>query len=428
MLSLAWIRTRFAFLPIAVFFVAVLARLAFMPSFHGFQYDMYIFGDWARTLVQHPWSRFYNIAESPDHLPGDLYFHALLAELFKAVGGGDYQGEAYRSALKLSAVCFDIMTSLVLFALVRRLAGHRRAQVAMLAWIANPAIAFLSAAWGQWDALSGLLLVAGILLLCMRNSVRLVSGIPLAWAVLIKPPLMLPIAFIVFGSLFGNADKQTIRRQTSWMFALGAIAFATVTLLMLPFDMSWSAQWARWTLVGRLRIAQDLYPNTTLGAANIWMIPLGRPKRVSDLDSLLGVSYQQIGTALFIGGLVWILWRWFQESRHSNAFAASIWAACCASYAFFMLPTRSHERYVFPAILLLTLLYAICPARRLRHLVVIASGAYLLNMIFVYKTPSAAVAVPIFELLSLTNIVAFCALLMPAVWGGLVIQRDGEIN
>lgn len=403
--------------------VALLARLALAPNFYGFGYDMDTFGKWAETLVAYPFREFYAVAPAPDHLPGDLYLHATLGEAFRAGGGDNFLGAAYRFLLKLVPAVADIVIAVAMWAVVRPLAGQRIARLTALAYAWNPGAIFLSSVWGQWDAVSGLILLLAFLIVWSWPA-RWVLAVPLmAWAVLIKPPLallcLLGLLVVPLRDLrSGMRVTAVVRCQGLPAVAALLLGLATMVALLLPFDTGLPGMTARWTLLERVQTAVEMYPHTTLGAANIWMIPLGSPDRVSDQDPFLaGVSAQQIGSFLLAVALVWIGWTILRRWRDMVPIALTTWAMATAAYAFFMLPTRSHERYLYPAVMLLVLLWGVEKGRpRLTRLVAAVSLAYVLNLLGVYLPVGGAFEVAWFIVVSLANVALFALVATYPFW------------
>jgi len=66
------------------------------------------------SLASQPWSHFYEASGVADHLPGDLFFHGVLAVMADRAGLlGDSQ--TYFVLLKSCAVLFDLCLLLTVF-------------------------------------------------------------------------------------------------------------------------------------------------------------------------------------------------------------------------------------------------------------------------------------------------------------------------
>ena len=81
-------------------------------------------------------------------------------------------------------------------------------------------------------------------------------------------------------------------------------------------------------------------------------------------------------------------------------------------YAYFLLPTRSHERYLFPAILMLVILAATSRWQRIPTILMAAASlTYLINLQIIYQEPQEPWKLIIFEATSILNIMIFLVLL-----------------
>jgi hypothetical protein len=293
----------------------------------------------------------------------------------------------------------------------------------------NPATIFLSSVWGQWDVVSGLIMLIGLMIVWAFPS-RWLLGIPLlAWVVLIKPPLALLCVIgllpLVLGELRrGVSLLVVLRERLVSCSAAGVIGIATIVALIVPFDTGLPGMDLRWSLLERIDVAIELYPFTTLGAANIWMIPLGTPDRQSDVaGQFLGVTAQGWGNLLFLAAVLFIgillVTRW----RSIAPVRMVTWAMVTANYAYFLLPTRSHERYMFPAVMLAIFLAALCGMeRRVTWLAVGVSMTYFLNLAGVYRAFPGVLAPVLFVTLSFLNVALFLVIATFPLWWA----RDGD--
>lgn len=422
-----WARRNWATLLAA----GLVLRLLLASTAYGFQYDMDTFGRWAQTLVQHPFSLFYERADSPDHLPGDLYLHFCLASLFDALGGENFLGGGYRYLLKAVPAVADILLAVMIWSIARRWVSEEDAREAALLYALNPATIFLSAIWGQWDVISGLIMLAGLAIAWTWPN-RWLWAIPLlAWAVMIKPPLAL-LCLIGIGALVladlrrGRPVAHIVRSRMTSVGAALVIGLGTITLLILPFDTGLPGMGMRWSLLERVNVAVELYPFTTLGAANIWMLPLGSPDRVSDRDgTFLGVTAQSWGSLVFVLALCYIVVTIGMRWRRLKPLPLVTWAMVAANYAYFLLPTRSHERYLYPAVMLLILLAALCwMDGRVVQLSVSVSMVYFLNLVGVYWNPPGILAPILFVTASVANIALFALVAAFPYWWDR--QEEGD--
>jgi hypothetical protein len=419
-------------------------RLAIAPFPGGFGYDVATFQSWAQTLSDYPVADFYEHAEAADHLPGDLWVMKGLQAGFEALGGENLSGGLFAWLLKVVPAVCDILVALLVFAITRRFTSAESGVRAAAWYYLNPAVLFVTAVWGQWDALSLGVLLAGVYLVVRRDWTWIVSSPLFVWAVLIKPQLAVPGLIFLSLILLRLYDARPISREQVGRFALAGagsvvLGLATAVAVLKPFgvDLLWKVGGTS-TLMERLQEALELYPQTTLGAANVWMIPIGSLERIED-DSpvVLGLSPNQWGTVGLAIALVFVALTMLRRFGPERRFEAATWAAGAAIFAIFMVPTRVHERYLFP-ILVFGLLYVALRAyeRRVSRLYWAISIVFALNLALVYggfrsvlpgvlRTLTETIG---FVGVSVANVGLFVVLLSLPWWMDRSTLRSGQVN
>jgi hypothetical protein len=341
--------------------VAVLVRIALWPL-PGLAGDLDDFARWAGSISRDGLGPAYSL--NPISFPPVLpWIWAGLGALVPALAHADAAGDAQvRAALKLPASLAD----LVLAAGVGYALGPRRwwAVAAVLAVALQPAAIYLSAWWGQFESLYVLPVVVAYLL-AVRGRLGW-AGVALAVALMTKPqalPLALPFAAWVVG-------------RAGWRGALApAIAgAATIAVLWAPF----AASGGPLRYLDHLRAYGDLFSVISLRAWNPWwlvQLPFGTERLIADTNELLGpITFRIVGVGLaaLLGAAiaVWI-------ARRPTP-AALAWGLIATSLAAFCALTTMHERYAYPAVALLPLLW---PDRRAIGLWLTLSVAFTLNVV-----------------------------------------------
>lgn len=345
--------------PKSAVFLTVLAVLVcripfFASGIHG--YDGYGMAEWTWALAEHGPGAFYatGLDVPPDHLPGDLWLLWLLGWPIHALDPGfDFYASSWVLVLKTIATLGDLVIALALLLGGSRLVTPRLGMMLALAFALNPAAIMISAVWGQWDSLSMAAVMVGLLVLG-RGRLPLATVL-LVFACLVKPQLAIlwpGVAIYVARTSLSGIDW----RRWPWrrLAATVAAGVATFYALCVPFGVSLLGIWTPWSIGDRLAFAMDRYQSTTLGAFNLWMIPIGR--EVAPLDSemvIAGLTSREIGLSLLLlaCGLAW-LGAW----RMANPDDGLLWSSVVTTLGFFLFATRAHERYLFPAMVLSFLL------------------------------------------------------------------------
>jgi Gpi18-like mannosyltransferase len=370
----------------------------------GFATDIGSFAAWADRLAAVGPGGFYAPGYFVDYPPGYMYVLWLLGGLSNIL-----QPAGGTSALvKLPAMLADVGVAFVLYHIVRGwLAKTGRAErLALLAagiYLFNPVTWYDSAVWGQTDGVGALVIVLGLAALIRGNSegafamavlaamVKPQFGVvlaPLVVVVLLKRHLFAPgsgprnRAWLPAFAREWFEEEQGPRRLISAAIVGTLLLFA----MIIPFGLDIPG------LIAIFARAAGGYEFLTINAYNIWALigagggqPLvnggywnGSPDTVALLGPLPGVV---IGALLlgigFVIGLARAFWR---DDRRSLVVVAAFLAL-----AFFILPTRVHERYLFPVYAVLPIL-AVMNRRWLLISVILAIGSFI-NLHGVLTTP-----------------------------------------
>ncbi|MEJ7837279.1 MAG: hypothetical protein WKF81_00565 [Thermomicrobiales bacterium] len=417
--------------------VALAIRLALAPFFGGFQYDMYALADWTWHLQFTPMNLFYEYASSPDHLPGDLWFLWGLGTIFRAFGGMNFESDSYQFAIKTVPALADAAIGILIYTIVASVRSKRDALLSASFYLFNPAVIYLTAVWGQWDSVS-MALVLTALWIVVTKRMWLWSVPFLAWAVVIKPPLA-PLAGLVVmipiwrDYLAGHSLGSWLVRSAVRGIAAGVIGLVSVLIVILPYGVGLPGLKTTWQLLDRMQVAIDLYPHRTLAASNIWMLGQSSLARINDeTDLMAGFSAQQYGNLLLViamAAVIVLLATLIIRRSAVPMLLTSLWMMTLAAFAFFMLPTRVHERYLFPALVCLAVITGLTGGhRRVMALATGTSLTYLLNIAIVYGGFRAAIPEwlgdfvygSFLSVLAIANIAIFGAL----VWGMWSLVRS----
>ena len=355
----------------------------------GFSIDIGDFTAWGQRLASVGPSGFYEEGYFSDYPPGYLYVLwglGTIGAMLAPVVGQD----ATAGLVKIPGILADIGVAWLLFLIARRWGAElieRRigmrpetfGLVVAAVYLFNPGTIFDSAVWGQIDSVGTLVLLATVYALARGWTEAAALGAIVAMLIKFQFAFLIPIVAIVGlkRHLLGRSSDPAhdARRDPLRVLTSLATGIVSLTALMLPFGMSIYAPLGReapgclglpaadptTSLVGKFCEAAATYTGLSINAFNIWRNPwsgLGDTLHWGD-DTAVGLSlagvaltWQQVGTGLFAMVAVIALW---QVARRDDL-RGVVLASLLLAIAFFVLPTRVHERYLFPALALGTLL------------------------------------------------------------------------
>lgn len=344
--------------------VAVLFLAAFLVRFAFFWHqgfaatDTADFSAWFRVAADVGPQTFYTTVSWCDYPPFNVYFFWIFGSVAKAL---DVFGSSlFTYVMKLPSNLFDMATSFLIFAFVRKRFSLRWAVVAMALYAFNPAVIFDSAVWGQFDAIYTFLLVLSIFLYFENRPRFAVAAFVLG--VLTKPQsiALAPLFFFL------------IWRKTNWKGFADSILVALATVFAVILPMDWPNGNAFSFLSGLYFGAYGGYPFTTLNAFNVWGFG-GMWVQDTQLTFTLGwVMFASVATFA-----LYFVHKRIVIDKESTV----LLAAFLLLFAFFMLPTRIHERYLFPAMAALALLFPF--AKKTRLLYVALTATCFVNQVYV---------------------------------------------
>ena len=322
----------------------------------GYKSDITTFQAWFQTAATVGLRTFYNSNWS-DYPPVNVYLFWGFGSLAKAFSLFGTTSIVY--LIKLVPNIFDAATALLIFAFVRKRFEFKIALLATALYAFNPAVIFNTAVWGQYDAIYTFFLILSVML--ALDSKPEFSAITFALGILTKPQGIALVPLIAF-LILKKYSVQLRRVLTSFVAMV-----ATVFLVIIPFEWSNPITFLSNIYFG----AYGGYAYTSINAFNIWaLVGFWVPD----------ANFFAIGWILFAlvsGFTLYVLYKRFELSGEIIV----LLSAFLLFFSFFMLPTRIHERYLFPAMSVLALLFPF--VKKTRPLYLILTGTCFVNQAYV---------------------------------------------
>jgi hypothetical protein len=334
--------------PWAAALAALVLGLVLAPHVYH-HYDVVdCFLAWSRASEgTRPWAIY--LAEFPDDCdyPPVVPYLLTLVEAGRRVVGASETGAFAITLLKLpSLLAIVAFVPLCLWGL-REPFGERAARTAAVLGALSPPLFVNAAAWGQFDALLSWLLAVALVALLNHRPGWAGAALGAALGTKLLAVVALPAAAVWTWRRLGP-------RALAASTGAGALMLA---LLCVPYAAGGAAP----RMVRAYTEAVDYYPFRTAEAYNGWYLldrfdiaVRGLPAREARRDTrpALGpLTQRDVGLAALAAGLLFLmaaLWR--QATGYGLVLATAM-----SFFAFFMLPTQVHQRYLAPAAALLAL-------------------------------------------------------------------------
>ncbi|MFM2105678.1 MAG: hypothetical protein RL338_710 [Chloroflexota bacterium] len=351
--------------------------LAVAPG-SGFAVDLDAFRFWAADLARNGPFGFYERGFFADYTPGYLYLLWLVGVIGGLLRGPEVA--ALGDLIKLPAILADVAVAWLIRSLAIELgATNRRALAAAALFLLFPVSWFDSALWGQVDSVGVVFLLLGVRSIWRGNAPA--AAVWATLAAVVKPQLgiLVPIlAAWVIGRLLAERRTAALAVATARdgsapapvvsnpIRAIGfpiLAAAATATAASAPFGLTLLG------LFGQVASAAAGYPYASVNAYNPWALATvdGRGvvadgTWVRDAPGLALEPYLAfgpvpavvVGTVLLLIAIVAIGAVVVRRPTRGTVIAA----LAVLAIAFFVVPTRVHERYLFPFIPLALILAA----------------------------------------------------------------------
>ena len=386
--------------------VGLLLRLTLCALFRGHDTDMSCFMAWGQDIARNGARDFYWAPGHDwyDYPPGYMLFlggYSAILNLFRVDTGSVTGIFLYM----LPAIGADLGLSLLLMNFARRQRINNSGALILGGLVfLNPALLFLSGAWGQIDSILTLWLVASFLLLLDRkpgafDRNRILSGAVFGLAVMTKWQALM------FGPIYAIAHLFLIRwgEKEAWedlrdtvLSALSALGI--ILIIALPFRGDAGLLW----FVERFITASAHYDYATVEAYNYFAFCGANWKPAGEYIIPKLLTFKQFGTIAIclaiICGFMTVLRRYQSErqiGRHLHEDQGFLFVAASLTMALiFTFGHYMHERYVVPILVMLLFAYAYYKDRRLLLVALLFTVTTFLNeMMAQYVVSNGAIDV-----------------------------------
>ncbi|HEY8437559.1 MAG TPA: phospholipid carrier-dependent glycosyltransferase [Candidatus Limnocylindrales bacterium] len=420
---------------VAILALGLVFRLiiALLNPGSGFKVDLISFQFWANDLAKNGLNGFYQRPFFHDYTPGYLYVLWAIGSVGRAFNPAGGLGDL----IKVPAILGDAVLGWLVWSMARELgAGRRAALIGAALIVANPVSWFDSVLWGQVDSFGVIFLLLGVRALWRDQPER--AAILTVIAALIKPQLaiLVPVVAVVTirralwpvrpegsgaeadvaetgrapagGGLARLAEWERQTGHPIRILTTGLAGFLTAVLMCLPFGLSvigpptHPGSLFESGLIDQIFKTAAGYPVASVNAYNPWALAtaagngiaanggwacdtaLANPTATGiacpEAVTIFGIEGVYVGAALLAAAfvIVSLIVGWRPTPR------TILIGVTILAIAFFVLPTRVHERYLYPFIALGAIAAAASVRWRVAYIVLAVTT--FLNMYVVLTT------------------------------------------
>ena len=349
---------------LAILCAGFILRILIAVTIPGHPYDIQAFIQWSAAASKNLWGIYTDNMIPPYYTltypPVYLYVLGLIGTIARFFLISSHT--LYIVMLKLPAIIADVATGYLLYRFSKQYVTQSFRLLIAGLYIFNPVTLFNSALWGQVDAFFTLFIITGLLLI---HSNRLPwAAVLFTLAVLFKPQgvFVLPVLF-----------WELWRRKKFSLFLWSGLAgLVTLVTVLLPFSTAGGPFW----IVDQYIKTAKQFPMATVNAYNLYTL-FGANFHY-DSNNFLLFTYYTWGTIFILGLLglgTYLYWKAGRRDRDQESAASDTTSnglpflnAMLLSVGIFVLATRMHERYLFPALTTGLFTFILYPDRRLLYL------------------------------------------------------------
>ena len=351
-------------------------RVVIAARVRGYDTDINCFSSWSERIFNLGPSRFYDPEYFCDYPPLYMLLLWLVAGLRRLLGIG-LGTPAYLILLKLLPILADLAGAVLVWHVARRRLSEEGAALLGLMMVFNPAAIANCAAWGQIDAVLALFIALCALYAVDGRTIRALACFGLA--LLVKPQALLfgPVGLTaVLCGIFCAQGEERGRRIRDLLIGV-VLCLGLMYLTGLIFCLGQSPLRPVTWLV-------ELYTETLQGYRYVTVNTL-------NLYYLLGMNWAHADSHAGLIALAWVLFALAQlgcmgltvasrrQPRRLFLTGGLLIVLICT------FGPMIHERYIYPALLLIALAFACERDRRLLVSLTVLSCTLFLNEILVLQ-------------------------------------------
>lgn len=319
--------------------------------------DMSAFAEWSNTVFEEGFTKFYSNHGATTYPP--LYILLLyIIGAIKSLFGIANMSVQHMVLLKLPSIIMDMAVGTFIYKTARNKFTHVTSiMLACFYWF-NPAIIFNSTIWGQVDVFYSFAIAFMCYLLYKKKLIPAcitfaISFLLKSQTIIFTPVLLCGFVDLVF---LENFTYKKLRK-----YLLGGLgALGIIILIYLPFVLGSNSHSNFIDAIKQFISSLNAYAYASVNAFNFWtMLGMNFVDQSTHFLFLPAVVWGYLSILLLTIGAFVISWRCKKNTAKYSYIAAYMITTM------FLFSVRMHERYLFPALILLLLSYVLTPKKEI---------------------------------------------------------------
>jgi Gpi18-like mannosyltransferase len=311
--------------------------------------DVNLFSSWGKHIVEDGIPNFYANAASYslDYPPLYMYFLWFNTLISKWLGLTGTAGHVM--LMKLPSILADIGIGWVVYRMASKRVSKNWTIFFIALWVMNPLSMLDSAAWGQVDSILALLCLLMVWFIVKDKFIP--ASVMLGLAIILKPQgiFMVPImGYALLRRFFKKKDEPKVRTVLLLLKCL-LVCIGTVVVVALPFGIKMEPNFIEWLFNLYVGTANG-YKGATVNSYNFYYV-IRQNWTPDDGTFLFGMSYFTFGMIMIVVTCIGV-WVMYQFTKREDEWLPFLYSSVLV-YMVTMFGPRMHERYFFPAAVLL---------------------------------------------------------------------------
>ncbi len=331
----------------ALLVIGFIIRAVCAVMYYGHKTDMGCFSGWSDGLYRDGLRSFYLSDGFHDYPPGYVYVMYVLGAIKNIFG---ITGKGQWLLIKLPSILADLGIGYFLYHVAKKSYSKKNAALIAGMFVINPLVILNSSLWGQVDSILTLFCLMSVYFIAEKRYGA--SFYTFAIALLIKPQAVFFAPVILF-SLIEDIFLVEGYKKDKLIYAIkkAAIAIGGMLILFMPFGRNPFHGIS--VIISQYIETMGQYNYLTVNAFNLYGAMGGNWTALSPLMSIFG--YLMIATVVAFAGIVFF---------RSNSPAKYYISAFIIVFGVFMLSVKMHERYAFPAVVMLLMVLVNAPTTK----------------------------------------------------------------
>lgn len=339
------------FLMLTVFLIKLIYSTK--TYFYG---DMSAFNIWMHSINEEGLSGFYS-RYGVSYPPFHMFIIYIIGKISKVLSIGDFTSVSIL-LFKFPAIFFDFLSCILIFKIGKKHLKPISLFLVVALFSLNPGIIINSTQWGQVDSIYTFFIA--YMCYCISEKKMCRAYYVFATAILFKYQAIIFTPVLIYGIVENVFLSECNRRKIFKNLFQGLSAIVLILLSHFPFIFGHNVLYNVNSIKNQYTGSLTAFPCASWNAFNVWT--LFGLNLVTQEKRFLNITYKNWGMLAIVllvmaSGIIW--WRYTKNQKKYEKNNIYCLVGGFIISTMFMFSVRMHERYLYPALLLLFMYYTL---------------------------------------------------------------------